>query len=138
MPFIEAGDPDGEFLDPNDGTSDAEENEPIYLPDPYKAVVIYHGTDFTLTSTSSYQSEIELPKLSQRENEVLQHLANGFSPEQIALRLGIKVRTVRKYLANLVLKFNTCSRDQLMARAGYLKLCNPYNASSTGDRANNN
>ncbi|NMB59264.1 MAG: helix-turn-helix transcriptional regulator, partial [Chloroflexi bacterium] len=69
---------------------------------------------------------IHAPKLSLRESEVLQYLAYGFSPDQIAVKMKIKVRTVRKHLDNLEAKFQTNSRDQLMARAGYLRLCNPY------------
>lgn len=66
------------------------------------------------------------PKLSHRETEVLQFLADGLTPEQTALRMAIKTCTVRKYLTNLRKKFKTDSRDQLMARAGYLGFCDPY------------
>jgi DNA-binding CsgD family transcriptional regulator len=75
---------------------------------------------------SQILDEVNLPTLSYREKEVLQYLAIGLSPEQIALKLSIKTRTVRKHLNNLRNKFDSESRDQLMARAGYLGLCYPY------------
>lgn len=66
------------------------------------------------------------PKLSRREAEVLQLLAMGQTPDQMALKLGISLCTIRKHLSRLRAKFKTNSRDQLMAMAGYLRLCNPY------------
>jgi DNA-binding CsgD family transcriptional regulator len=66
------------------------------------------------------------PKLSRREAEVLQLLAMGKTPDQMALKLGITPSMVRKHLYRLRAKFKTDSRDQLMAMAGYLRLCNPY------------
>ena len=73
-----------------------------------------------------HKKDDERPKLSLREHEVLKCLGKGFSPEQTAIELGISVRTVRKHMDNIKRKFHTDSRDQMMARAGYLGLCNPY------------
>ena len=105
---------------------DGEEKNMPEIPDPRRAIVNYHGSEFTITSKEAPLPKIEGPKLSIRESEVLHYLADGFSPDQTALKMGIKVRTVRKFLYILEVKFNTGSRDQLMARAGYLRLCNPY------------
>jgi DNA-binding CsgD family transcriptional regulator len=66
------------------------------------------------------------PKLTRREAEVLQLLAMGKTPDQMAYKLGITPSMVRKHLYRLRAKFKTDSRDQLMAMAGYLRLCNPY------------
>lgn len=126
MPFIKVNSDEGDILDQNFKGLDGGENMLPELSDPCKAVGDYHGYEFTITSKEAPPPEIEGPKLSMRESEVLQYLANGLSPDQIALKLGIKVRTVRKHLDHLEAKFKTDSRDQLMARAGYLRLCNPY------------
>lgn len=66
------------------------------------------------------------PKLSERQISVLQLLAKAFSPEQIALRLGISEATVRLHMKILKKKFGTDSRDQMMAMAGQLGLCDPF------------
>lgn len=126
MPFIKVNSDEGDILDQNFKGLDGGENTLPELSDPCRAVGDYHGYEFTITSKEAPPPEIEGPKLSMRESEVLQYLANGLSPDQIALKLGIKVRTVRKHLDHLESKFKTDSRDQLMARAGYLRLCNPY------------
>jgi DNA-binding CsgD family transcriptional regulator len=96
------------------------------LPDPCSTVIDFRGDKLTVTPNQASQPNIGHPKLSLREAEVLQYLANGLSPEQTALAMKIKIRTVRKYLGNLRKKFNTESRDQLMASGGYLRLCDPY------------
>ena len=98
--------------------------------DSYSTVINFHGEKLTITPNQASHPIIDHPRLSLREAEVLQFLANGLTPEQTALQMDIKVRTVRKYLDNLRRKFNTGSRDQLMARAGYLRLCDPYKITS--------
>ena len=114
----------------NFNKSNNEEKLLFDLLDSCKAIMDYHGTKLTITACQETQPNIEKPQLSLRESEVLQNLANGLSPDQIALKMGVKIRTVRKHLCNLEMKFKTDSRDQLMARAGYLQLCNPYQSSS--------
>ena len=86
----------------------------------------YYGEKIVVTIQAVLPANIERPCLSKREAEVLQCLALGMSPDQIAEDLTITTRTVRKYLDNLEEKFGSSSRDQMMARAGYLRLCNPY------------
>jgi len=125
MPFIKASSDEGDILDHEYKRVNSGENNLPLFPDPCRAVVEYHGSEFTITAKEP-PPEIEWPKLSMRESEVLKYLASGLSPDQIALMMKIKVRTVRKHLDHLEAKFKTVSRDQLMARAGYLRLCNPY------------
>ena len=86
----------------------------------------YHGEKIVISIQAVLPANIERPCLSKREAEVLQCLALGMSPDQIAEDLVISTRTVRKYLDILEEKFGSSSRDQMMARAGYLRLCNPY------------
>ena len=66
------------------------------------------------------------PKLTQKQCQVLQCLANSLTPEQTAIKMGLSEESIRLYLKTLKKKFSTESRDQLMAMAGYLGLCNPY------------
>lgn len=68
----------------------------------------------------------EAPKLSRRQCTVLQLLSQGLSPEQIALQLRLSLATVRMHMSCLKKKFDTDSRDQLMAKAGSLGLCDPF------------
>ena len=60
------------------------------------------------------------PKLTAKQCQVLQCLANSLTPEQTAMKMGLSESTVRIHLSILKKKFKTESRDQLMAMAGYL------------------
>lgn len=66
------------------------------------------------------------PKLTAKQCMVLQYMASSLTPEQAAIKMGISENTVRLHLKVLKKKFNTESRDQLMAMAGYLGLCDPF------------
>ena len=68
----------------------------------------------------------DVPKLSMRQASVLQLLSKGYSPEQIALNLHLSMPTIRLHMTKLKDKFGTSSRDQMMAMAGQMGLCNPY------------
>ena len=64
-------------------------------------------------------------KLSAREMEVLSLAAKGISNKDIALRLGLSLRTVKGYLADLFLKLNVASRTEAVIvglRRGILTL----------------
>jgi DNA-binding CsgD family transcriptional regulator len=65
-------------------------------------------------------------KLTAKQCMVLQCLASSLTPEQTAIRMGISEPTVRLHIRLLKKKFNTESRDQLMAMAGSLGLCDPF------------
>jgi DNA-binding CsgD family transcriptional regulator len=66
------------------------------------------------------------PKLTKKQCQVLQCLACSLTPEQTAIKMGLSEESIRLYLKILKKKFNAESRDQLMAMAGYLGLCDPY------------
>jgi NarL family two-component system response regulator LiaR len=64
-------------------------------------------------------------KLSARELEVLSLAAKGISNKDIALRLGLSLRTVKGHLADLFLKLNVASRTEVVIvglRKGILTL----------------
>ena len=57
------------------------------------------------------------PHLSQREQEVLDLVAQGYTNQQIADRLGLSVKTVETYRARLVQKLGLRSRAELLRYA---------------------
>jgi DNA-binding NarL/FixJ family response regulator len=73
------------------------------------------------------------PALSERQMSVLQLLAKAYTPDQIALKLGVTEATIRLHISALKKKFGTESRDQMMAMAGHLGLCDPFETSPTLD-----
>jgi DNA-binding NarL/FixJ family response regulator len=70
------------------------------------------------------------PALTQKQVLVLQLLARAMTPEQVALKLGLSEATIRMHISALKKKFKTDSRDQLMAMAGSLGLCDPFESDS--------
>ncbi|WP_256762410.1 LuxR C-terminal-related transcriptional regulator, partial [Cohnella sp. WQ 127256] len=63
-----------------------------------------------------------IESLTQRETEVLQALAAGFSNKEIAESLGISHDTVKKHISNLYGKLGVKRRGQAIARAKELNL----------------
>ena len=66
------------------------------------------------------------PRLSKRQYAILQYLASSLTSQQIALKLSISKPTIQMHISMLKKKFNAESRDQLMAMAGYLEICDPF------------
>lgn len=60
----------------------------------------------------------QLPRLSNREWDVLKLLLQGKSNKQIAASLGISVRTVEFHLTNIYAKFQVSSRIELILKLG--------------------
>ena len=76
----------------------------------------------------------KVPALSERQISVLQLLARAYTPDQIALKLGLTEATIRLHISALKKKFGTDSRDQMMAMAGQLGLCDPFETSTVHDQ----
>lgn len=55
--------------------------------------------------------------LSRREREVVQALADGLAPKQIAHRLGLIPATARNHVTNARLRLGARSREHLIAQA---------------------
>jgi len=55
-------------------------------------------------------------RLSEREREVLQHIAAGDSNKLIARALGLSPHTVKRHVANILDKLNARTRAQAAAR----------------------
>jgi two-component system response regulator DevR len=64
-----------------------------------------------------------LPGLSDREAEVLAHLAEGLTDREIAARLGISPRTIETHVGSILHKLGVRNRAQAAAR--YREAMNP-------------
>jgi DNA-binding CsgD family transcriptional regulator len=60
----------------------------------------------------------QFPQLSNREQEVIQHLLEGKSNKLIASSLGVSDRTVEFHLKNIYVKFEVSSRVELILKLG--------------------
>jgi DNA-binding CsgD family transcriptional regulator len=81
--------------------------------------------DVVVVTQSAPVSDVELPKLSRREYQVLVLLGDGLTSAQIALQLWLRPRTVRGYVANMKAKLEAQNIHQLMARAVAIGLFKP-------------
>jgi DNA-binding NarL/FixJ family response regulator len=59
------------------------------------------------------ESDPELEQLTPREREVLQHIARGYLYKEIALRLGISVKTVEAHVSAVLRKLQLSTRHEL-------------------------
>jgi DNA-binding NarL/FixJ family response regulator len=83
----------------------ADGSERVY-PEPIGSLVEAHAP-------AAYRSEVPKGNLTERENEVLQLIAKGMSSKEIAERLVISVKTVRRHRANLLGKLGLHDRVAL-------------------------
>jgi len=67
----------------------------------------------------------DLPKLSRREYQVLCLLGEGLTTSEIAIKLGLRPRTIRMYVAGMKAKVHAQNIQQLVARAVALGLFRP-------------
>lgn len=59
-----------------------------------------------------------LPKIiTEREQEILQHLVNGWDAKRSATELNLSVLTVRKHIANIYTKLHVSSKAQVISLA---------------------
>jgi DNA-binding NarL/FixJ family response regulator len=57
------------------------------------------------------------PELTEREGEILQHIARGQTNEEIASALGLSLKTVRNHVSNIFSKLQVVDRAQAVIRA---------------------
>jgi len=61
-------------------------------------------------------SSKDLENLSERENEILSHVAKGYRDKEVAEKFFISVETVRKHLRNIYQKLHVRSRTEAVLR----------------------
>jgi DNA-binding NarL/FixJ family response regulator len=57
--------------------------------------------------------DAELDALTPREREILQHIARGYLYKEVALRLGISVKTVEAHVSSVLRKLQLSTRHEL-------------------------
>jgi DNA-binding CsgD family transcriptional regulator len=96
-----------------------------YLPDTEGPLFARKQGDVVVVTHHAPLKEIEYPKLSRREHQVLVLLGEGLTTAQIALRLGLRPRTIRGYVAGMKVRLGAQNIQQLVARAVALGLVHP-------------
>jgi LuxR family maltose regulon positive regulatory protein len=89
----------------------------------YKIILAFEAN--TNIRAESEKENILPETLSQRELEVLQLVAEGLTNQQIATRLVISIRTVKKHIENIHGKLGVKNRTQATTRARSLGLLDP-------------
>jgi DNA-binding CsgD family transcriptional regulator len=94
------------------------------LAKPKIQTVIVEKEIYVPLSDDSTINEAELKKLnlSNREYEVLQLLAKGYSNAEIAERLYLALSTVKTHVSNIFVKMEVKSRAQAIEKSKRLKL----------------
>jgi len=96
-----------------------------YLPgEPGPMFARQQGNVVVVTSSAPVSGDL-FPKLTRREHQVLVMLGEGLTTAEIALRLGLRPRTVRGYVAGMKVRFEAQNIQQLVARAVALGLFKP-------------
>lgn len=92
------------------------ERGPMFARQQADVVVVTHGTAQLIE---------EKPRLSRREYQVLVLLGEGLTTAQIVLKLGLRPRTIRGYIATMKTRLEAQNIQQLVARAVALGLYYP-------------
>ncbi len=96
-----------------------------YLPDEHGPLFARQQGDVVVVTYSAPVPEADVPKLSRRELQVLVFLGDGLTTAEIALKLGLRPRTVRGYVASMKARLEAHNIQQLVARAVALGLFRP-------------
>lgn len=96
-----------------------------FLPDASGPLYARIQGDLVVVTCSAPVPEEDLPRLSRREHQVLVLLGDGLTTAQIALRLGLRPRTIRGYVANMKVRLGAHNIQQLVARAVAMGLFRP-------------
>lgn len=81
------------------------------------AVCIACGVDAPVTATPEERGDGEVIPLTNRELEILQLMAQGFSNREIGERLYVSMNTIKTHIANLLDKLEASNRIEAIARA---------------------
>lgn len=96
-----------------------------FLPNTRGPLFARKQGDIVVITRNGPLPEEALPRLSRREHQVLCLLGEGLTTAQIALKLGLRPRTIRGYVANMKARLDAYNIQQLVARAVALGLFRP-------------
>lgn len=117
--FLELGEPLWKILK-NWFTKNQNSNDEVLKAYAYKIILAFEESTIR---HSRIEKESNLPEpLSIREREVLQLVSEGLTNQQIATRLVISIRTVKKHIENIHGKLGVQNRTQAATRARSLGL----------------
>ena len=85
------------------------------MSDPSWFVQVVQDKLFEIRAGNQKQPGLEL--LSNRERQVLEHLASGKNNDAIARDLGLSTQTVRNYISTIYDKISVCSRAEAVVWA---------------------
>jgi DNA-binding NarL/FixJ family response regulator len=92
-------------------------------------VCLANGSDMILVypeNTNSNQAvKNKNNRLSPRQRQILQHLSEGLTSKQIALRLGIHTNTVNLHIRMLKERLGASTRAEFVGKAAHAGLCHP-------------
>ncbi len=91
----------------------AAHGEALLLPDVIARALSAVPSGFS----ASRRASVKGPKLTEREHQVLQHVAVGERSKEIAVGLGITERTVKSHLSSIYNKLGVDSRAAAVAEA---------------------
>ncbi len=94
----------------------------LKLIKPKVETVVIEKTVFTNPDFIVNQDELNKLRLSSRELEVLQLMADGLSNQQIADRLFVSLNTIKTHTSNLFLKLEVERRTQAIEKAKRISL----------------
>jgi LuxR family maltose regulon positive regulatory protein len=85
----------------------------------------FHPFDFAQTKPSVIITQPLIEPLSERELEVLQYIAEGFTNQEIAARLYLSLNTVKVHTRNIYGKLGVNNRTHAVAKARDLEILIP-------------
>ena len=94
----------------------------LKLVNPKVKTVIVEKPVFTNAGFSLNEAELNKLRISTRELEVLQLMAEGLSNQEIAEKLFVSLNTIKTHLSNLFIKMEVERRTQAVEKAKRLSL----------------
>lgn len=75
-----------------------------------------------------------LPKLTDREEQILELIADGFTNKEISYTLSISESTVENHIHHIYMKLGIANRAQAVAHAFRLRIAIPQNSAIENSR----
>lgn len=88
----------------------------------FLSIGLYLNKKNTRTTTVNPLAQLQKLGITNREFEVLQKVAQGYSNKEIANQLSLTESTIKTHVSNLLLKLDAKRRTQAIERAKSLKI----------------